>query len=149
MQTRHRPARREPPAVPPSPPARAGGGPRLRHWGRGLPSPEDRAPNPTPAPAPQLEGLARSGCFKAGEESGPNLKTQRTEQTSAFLGCLSRVRCWARGTLHSLPQPSFCCLVTSVASDPLRPHGPWPSRILCPWDSPGKNTGVGCHFLLQ
>ena len=28
---------------------------------------------------------------------------------------------------------------------------PWtvPTRLLCPWDSPGKNTGVGCHFLLQ
>ena len=25
----------------------------------------------------------------------------------------------------------------------------WPSRFLCPWDFPGKNTGVGCHFLLQ
>ena len=24
-----------------------------------------------------------------------------------------------------------------------------PARLLCPWDSPGKNTGVGCHFLLQ
>ena len=23
------------------------------------------------------------------------------------------------------------------------------SRLLCPWDSPGKDTGVGCHFLLQ
>ena len=27
--------------------------------------------------------------------------------------------------------------------------GLWPARPLCPWDSPGKNTGVGCHFLLQ
>ena len=27
--------------------------------------------------------------------------------------------------------------------------GPWPSRLLCPWDSPGKNAGVGCHALLQ
>ena len=28
---------------------------------------------------------------------------------------------------------------------------PWAvaARLLCPWDSPGKNTGVGCHFLLQ
>ena len=26
------------------------------------------------------------------------------------------------------------------------PHGPWPSRLLCPWDSPGKNIGVSCHF---
>ena len=24
-----------------------------------------------------------------------------------------------------------------------------PARLLCPWDFPGKNTGVGCHFLLQ
>ena len=31
-------------------------------------------------------------------------------------------------------------------SDSLRPHGPWPARLLCPWDSPGKNTGVGCHL---
>ena len=28
-------------------------------------------------------------------------------------------------------------------------HGLWPARLLHPWDSPGKNTGVGCHFLLQ
>ena len=31
----------------------------------------------------------------------------------------------------------------------LLPHGLQPTRLLCPWDSPGKNTGVGCHFLLQ
>ena len=34
-------------------------------------------------------------------------------------------------------------------SDSVRPHGLQPTRLLCPWDSPGKNTGVGCHFLLQ
>ena len=28
-------------------------------------------------------------------------------------------------------------------------HGLGPARLLCPWDSPGKNTGVGCLFLLQ
>ena len=37
----------------------------------------------------------------------------------------------------------------SAVSDSLGPHGLWPSRLLCPWDSPGKNTGVGCHFRLQ
>ena len=31
----------------------------------------------------------------------------------------------------------------------LQPHGLWPTRLLHPWDSPGKSTGVGCHFLLQ
>ena len=36
----------------------------------------------------------------------------------------------------------------SVMSDSLRPHGLYPTR-LCLWDSPGKNTGVGSHSLLQ
>ena len=31
----------------------------------------------------------------------------------------------------------------------LQPHGLWPSRLLCTWGFPGKNTGVGCHALLQ
>ena len=31
----------------------------------------------------------------------------------------------------------------------LRPHRRQPTRLRRPWDSPGKNTGVGCHFLLQ
>ena len=31
----------------------------------------------------------------------------------------------------------------------VQPHRRQPTRLPCPWDSPGKNTGVGCHFLLQ
>ena len=34
-------------------------------------------------------------------------------------------------------------------SDSVRAHRRQPTRLLCPWDSPGKNTGVGCHFLPQ
>ena len=34
-------------------------------------------------------------------------------------------------------------------SDSVQPHRRQPTRLLRPWDSPGKNTGVGCHFLLQ
>ena len=34
-------------------------------------------------------------------------------------------------------------------SDSVRPHRRQPTRLPHPWDSPGKNTGVGCHFLLQ
>ena len=37
----------------------------------------------------------------------------------------------------------------SVVSDSLPPHGLQPTRLLCPWDSSGKNTRVGSHFLLQ
>ena len=45
---------------------------------------------------------------------------------------------------------SAVCSVASAESDSLQhPHGLWPTRLLCPWDSPGKNTGVGCHALLQ
>ena len=41
------------------------------------------------------------------------------------------------------------CQIASVVSDSVRPHGLQPTRLLHPWDSPGKNSGVGCHFLLQ
>ena len=34
-------------------------------------------------------------------------------------------------------------------SNSVRPHREQPTRLPRPWDSPGKNTGVGCHFLLQ
>ena len=41
------------------------------------------------------------------------------------------------------------CEVASVMSDFLWSAGLWPIRLFCPWDSPGKNTGVTCHALLQ
>ena len=37
----------------------------------------------------------------------------------------------------------------SIVSKSCDPHGLWPISLLCPWDFPGKDTGVGCHFLLQ
>ena len=43
----------------------------------------------------------------------------------------------------------WCVCVPSVMSDSLQSYGLWPSRLLCPWNFRGKNTGVGCHFLLQ
>ena len=45
--------------------------------------------------------------------------------------------------------PCCCRQVASGVSDSVRPHRRQPTRLLCPWDSPGKNTGVGCHCLLQ
>ena len=49
----------------------------------------------------------------------------------------------------SLQRCMCSCFSHSVVSDSVRPHGLWPARLLCPWDSPGKNTGVGGHGLLQ
>ena len=49
-----------------------------------------------------------------------------------------------------------CCNAVAAAAakslqscPTLRSHRRKPTRLPCPWDSPGKNTGVGCHFLLQ
>ena len=57
---------------------------------------------------------------------------------------------------HSFDYPDLCrhcccccCSVASVVSDSVQPHRRQPTRHPRPWDSPGKNTGVGCHFLLQ
>ena len=41
------------------------------------------------------------------------------------------------------------CVSCIAGSDSFQPHGLRPTRLLCPWDSPGKNIGVHCHFLLQ
>ena len=59
------------------------------------------------------------------------------------------------GPLYCTAKPVYwhccccCCWVASVVSDSVRPHRQQPTRLLCPWDSPGENTGVGSHFLLQ
>ena len=42
-----------------------------------------------------------------------------------------------------------CCCVPSVVFDSVQPHRRQPTRLPHPWDFPDKNTGVGCHFLLQ
>ena len=49
------------------------------------------------------------------------------------------------------PIQSMCvlCSVTLVTSDSLSPHGLQPTQLFCPWDSPGRNTRVGCHSFLQ
>ena len=49
---------------------------------------------------------------------------------------------------------SILSVIAAAAKSPqscptVWPHRRKPTRLLCPWDSPGKNTGVGCHFLLQ
>ena len=43
----------------------------------------------------------------------------------------------------------YCCLVAKSCLTLLRPRGLYLSWFCCPWDFPGKNAGVGCHFLLQ
>ena len=55
---------------------------------------------------------------------------------------------WPRGPWGPVSHPQGS-VSFSVMSHSLRPHGLQPARFLCPWTSPGRNTGAGCHFLLQ
>ena len=61
---------------------------------------------------------------------------------------------WAASNLQHFLLPKFPCTHTTspcVLTCVRLFVSPWsePSRLFCPWDFPGKNTGVGCHFLLQ
>ena len=48
----------------------------------------------------------------------------------------------------AVEESAYAGLVVKLLSH-LPPHGLWPTRLLCPWDFPGKNAGVGCHLLHQ
>ena len=87
-------------------------------------------------------------CPSAVSAYGLKLSLLHPEATEFFL-CVSRPP-----PSSPLSCPSSCCSLSlacahSVVSDSLQPHGPYPTRLLCPWNFPGKNIGVGCHFLLQ
>ena len=62
---------------------------------------------------------------------------------------------WKKENMQNISEDNYCCCccccccVASVVSDSVRPQRRQPTRLPRPWDSPGKNTGVGCHFLLQ
>ena len=57
---------------------------------------------------------------------------------------------WSGGTVPAVLAAKwwFCACVLSLFSHVQR-YGLWPARFLCPWNSPGKNIGMGCHALLQ
>ena len=52
-------------------------------------------------------------------------------------------------TYFTLYDSLCCCCIASVVSNSVRPQRWQPTRLPRPWGSPGKNTGVSCHFLLQ
>ena len=51
--------------------------------------------------------------------------------------------------IHSLGCSAAAAAKSLQSCPTVRSHRRQPTRLPCPWDSPGKNTGVGCHFLLQ
>ena len=118
--------------------------------GQPFPSPED-LPNPGTeprSPALQVDSLTAE----------PQGKSKNTGMGSLSLfQRIFSIQESNHGLLHCrqiLYQLSYhgslcCCCVASVVSDSVRPPRQHTTRLPRPWDSPGKNTGVGCHFLLQ
>ena len=99
---------------------------------------------------------SRKGCAFNTDVLGPGaVASQRSVSPRGRVGD-SDGPCFLDGA--SLPGlPPLAPLPASVGLSPCpggwstcvcSPHGLLPSRLLCPWDFPGKNTGVGCHFLL-
>ena len=78
-----------------------------------------------------------------------------SSQGSSWPRARTRVSCIGRWVLYHqwhLGSPFnqlHAVLSRSVVSNSLWCHGLWPARLLCPWDSPGKNIEVGFHALLQ
>ena len=56
---------------------------------------------------------------------------------------------FSNACMHAKSLQSCPTLCNPTDSSPVQPYGQQPPRLLCPWDFLGKNTGVGCRFLLQ
>ena len=94
--------------------------------------------------------IGSEGCTCAGiqEKQGFKVKWEIKNckyALSVYRKCQSRLG----GIGYTYCCCCYCCKVASVVSDSVRPHRRQPTRLPHPWDSPGKNTGVGCHSLLQ
>ena len=102
-------------------------------------------------------GWLENGCFLLGQsacaEAGKWKRMWLPRGTESFSAGICSPRREKRGGQFRIPsqniEPQAVCVSCSVVSDSLWPHGLQPSKLFCPWDFPGKNTGVGCHFLLQ
>ena len=80
---------------------------------------------------------ATSRDLESGMRELPNFKTTTTNTPPKTLS-QGNTRLWKKCQSVALSCPALC-----------NPMGCSPPRLLCPWDSPGQNTGVGCHLLLQ
>ena len=110
---------------------------RQNYWS-GLPFP---FPGDLPNPGIKPRSLAVQADTLPSEPSGKSSEKSSCVETSIVL---------LKGFLWEEPSKHCCCCcVTSVVSDSVRPHRQQATRLPCPWDSPGKSTGVGCHCLLQ
>ena len=93
------------------------------------------------------EGISHFGLILSTPSLSFSYFSQRGRSVLSLCRCDSCL-CWLR---QLMILSIFTCVWFScqVMSDPLRSHGLQPARLLCSGYFPGKNTGVGCHFLLE
>ena len=84
-------------------------------------------------PSSSVHGISQARILEWVAISSTKASLQPRDQT-----CVSCIGCCC-----------CCCWVALVVFNSVRPHRRQPTRLRRPWDSPGKTTGVGCHFLLQ
>ena len=81
----------------------------------------------------------------------PMINHNGKEREKEYIQCVcitESLCCTPESKTHC--EPTICCAKSLQACPTLcEPYGLQPTRILCPWDSTGKNPGVGCHFLLS
>ena len=97
-------------------------------------------------------GSSVHGIFQARRLEWVPISSSRGFSQSRDRTCLSCIGRWI--LYKTLGHPGSPWLSAAAAKSlqscpTLWPHRRQPTRLCCPWDSPGKNTGVGCHFLLQ
>ena len=81
-------------------------------------------------------------------KSAAKYKITKNPFVLQLLSCSdSFVISWTVTSSMGFPRQKYWLLLSRFSHVQL--FGLQPTRLLCPWDSPGKNTGVGCHFLLQ
>ena len=76
-----------------------------------------------------------------------SVTSDNTQITETAAGSWSEERCPSQ--LRLICSINDVVVLVAQSCPTLQPHGLQPARLLCPWDFPGRSTGVGCHFLLQ
>ena len=121
--------------------------PRPEYW-RGLPF-----PTPGDLPYSGIEPATPLSAALAGRffTTKPYGKPHAYLTYLIFVKCLPvyLILCHCFKSLYILTHVYMCVFSCSVMSDSLWPYGLQPASLLCPWDFPGKSTGMSCHFLFQ
>ena len=97
--------------------------------------------------------LSTPTCHSPSEETawvrspGDIYITVKTTETLTLLKCYQELSFAVKES--NLSHPAAATAKSLQSCPTLQPHRQQPTRLPCPWDSPGKNTAVGCHFFLQ